>query len=42
MEAVKLLRNHKAIGEISQAYIIAKLVEIGYEVLIPWAKDYEL
>jgi hypothetical protein len=39
MEAVKLLRNHKAIGEISQAYVIAKLVEIGYEVLIPYGDN---
>lgn len=29
-------RNHKAIGELSQAYIIAKLIEVGYNVLIPY------
>ena len=34
MEAVKPLRNHKAIGELSQAYIIAKLIEVGYDVLV--------
>jgi hypothetical protein len=35
MTITKLARNHKAIGELSQAYITARLIEIGYDVLIP-------
>jgi hypothetical protein len=34
--APKLERNHKAIGELSQAYIIARLIEIGYNVLVSY------
>lgn len=32
-------RNHKAIGEYSEAIIRAKLVEIGYSVFIPLGDD---
>ena len=39
MVGIKPLRNHKAIGEISEAYIIARLIEIGYEVLIPYGDN---
>lgn len=36
MASAKPLRNHKAIGEMSEAYIIAKLIEVGYNVSIPY------
>jgi hypothetical protein len=36
MALVKPFRNHKAIGEMSEAYIIAKLIEVGYNVLVPY------
>ena len=36
MLTAKLERNHKAIGELSQAYIVARLIEIGYNVLVPY------
>jgi hypothetical protein len=35
----KLERNHKAIGELSQAYIVARLIEIGYNVLVPYGDN---
>ena len=39
MIITKLERNHKAIGELSQAYIIARLIEIGYNVLVPYGDN---
>ncbi len=35
MEPLKPKQNHKAIGEQSEAIIIAKLLEVGYEILTP-------
>ena len=32
-------QNHKAVGERSQAYIIAKLLEVGYNVLTPFGDN---
>jgi len=32
-------QNPKAIGERSQAYIIARLLEAGYNVLIPYGDN---
>ena len=39
MSITRLERNHKAIGELSQAYIIARLIEIGYNVLVPYGDN---
>lgn len=39
MEVNKLERNHKAIGELSQAHIIAQLLEAGYNVLLPYGDN---
>ncbi len=35
----RVKRNHKAIGELSQAYIIARLIEAGYKILIPYGDN---
>lgn len=39
METLKPRPNHKAIGELSQAHIIARLLEAGYGVLIPYGDN---
>ena len=39
MEPLKPKPNQKAIGERSQAYILAKLLEIGYNVLTPYGDN---
>ncbi|HEU5380614.1 MAG TPA: group I intron-associated PD-(D/E)XK endonuclease [Ktedonobacteraceae bacterium] len=39
MEGQGLKRNHKAIGELSQAHIIAQLLEAGYRVLLPYGDN---
>lgn len=31
--------NHKAVGEQSEAYIIAKLLEVGYNILLPFGDN---
>ncbi len=39
MELLRPKQNHKAIGERSEAIIIAKLVEVGYGVLTPFGDN---
>src|SRR5712692_2920171 len=39
MEPLKPKQNHKAIGERSEAMIIAKLLEVGYSVLTPFGDN---
>ncbi len=39
MEPLKPKQNHKAIGELSEAIIIAKLLEVGYGVLMPFGDN---
>jgi len=39
MELLKPKQNHKAIGEHSEAIIIAKLLEVGYGVLTPFGDN---
>ncbi len=39
METRELTRNHKAIGELSQAHIIAQLLEAGYHILVPYGDN---
>ena len=39
MEPLKPRQNHKAIGERSEAFIIAKLIEVGYGVLTPFGDN---
>jgi PD-(D/E)XK endonuclease len=39
MEPLKPKPNHKAIGERSQAHIIARLLEVGYNVLTPYGDN---
>ncbi len=39
MEPLKPKQNHKAIGECSEAIIIAKLLEVGYGVLTPFGDN---
>ena len=39
MEPLKPRQNPKAIGERSEAFIMAKLVEVGYEVLKPFGDN---
>jgi hypothetical protein len=39
MEPPKPKQNHKAIGERSEVIIMAKLVEVGYEVLKPFGDN---
>lgn len=36
MEPAKPKQNHKAIGERSEAIIMARLLEVGYSVLMPF------
>lgn len=44
MEPAKLKRSPKAIGECSEAMVLARLVEVGYTVLKPFgdSKRYDL
>jgi hypothetical protein len=39
MEPLKPKQNHKAIGERSEAIIMAKLLEVGYGVLMPFGDN---
>jgi hypothetical protein len=39
MEPLKPKLNHKAIGERSEAIIIARLLEVGYDVLVPFGDN---
>lgn len=39
MEGSKPKCNHKAIGELSQAHILAQLLEAGYHVLLPYGDN---
>jgi hypothetical protein len=39
MEPLKPKQNHKAIGERSEAMIMAKLLEVGYSVLTPFGDN---
>jgi PD-(D/E)XK endonuclease len=39
MEPLKPKQNHKAMGERSEAMIIAKLLEVGYSVLTPFGDN---
>lgn len=39
MEGCKPARNHKATGELSQAHILAQLLEAGYHVLLPYGDN---
>jgi hypothetical protein len=39
MEPLKPKQNHKAIGEQSEAIIMAKLLEAGYSVLMPFGDN---
>lgn len=39
MEPLKPKLNHKAIGERSEAIIIARLLEVGYDVLMPFGDN---
>ena len=39
MEPAKPKQNHKAIGERSEAIIMARLLEVGYSVLMPFGDN---
>ncbi|HEV2654742.1 MAG TPA: group I intron-associated PD-(D/E)XK endonuclease [Ktedonobacteraceae bacterium] len=39
MEPMKPKQNHKAIGELSEVILIAKLLEVGYEILTPFGDN---
>jgi hypothetical protein len=39
METLRPKQNPKAVGELSQAYIIARLIEVGYGVLTPYGDN---
>ena len=39
MEPFKPKQNHKAVGEHSEAIIIAKLLEVGYHVFVPFGDN---
>jgi len=39
MESVRTKQTPKTIGDCSQAYIMAKLLEIGYSVLTPFGDN---
>ena len=39
MEPFKPKQNHKAVGEHSEAIIIAKLLEVGYHVFMPFGDN---
>lgn len=39
MQPFKPKQNHKAVGEHSEAIIIAKLLEVGYHVFLPFGDN---